>query len=73
MVDDDAGDDELGRTEPEPPDTVSVDYSPSRDFHFCLDFTEAPDGVVRAADQLGHLLADLIEMLRGFSLENGTE
>lgn len=73
MADDDAGDDELGRTEPESPDTVSVDYSPSWDFHFRLDFTEASDGVIRAADQLGHLLADLVDFFRHFPKEGGTE
>jgi len=41
MADDDAGDGELCHTEPEPPDTVSVDYSPSQDIQFRLGFTRS--------------------------------
>jgi len=45
-------------------ETLSVNYAPSQEFQFRIDFEQAPEGVRRFVNQLGHMLADLIKILR---------
>lgn len=66
MSDEPDGDDE---NQEQGEETLSVNYAPSREFQFRIDFEQAPEGVIRLVDQLGHALADLIEAFRNLDAD----